>query len=244
MDASEPDPTLSSFASTLVVMETQYHQASLGSLICTQDEELIGCQIPGPVTYQPETTGVGSDSFPCLRPLAFPPDGGRRSSDVIIKVKDKAESAADKICSSPNDASSSKPIISPPRRHHSLPHAHHPHVGRTRMGSRSSSIAYTAFSPRPSISRHSSIATNPPLDRSKPRDYLLLAVIACFCPVWPINIVGFVYSIMSRNSLEQGNVDGAIRLGRVAKLLSVVSLVGGAVIIVACAVNLSINVKS
>ncbi|KAL0180084.1 hypothetical protein M9458_025526, partial [Cirrhinus mrigala] len=43
----------------------------------------------------------------------------------------------------------------------------------------------------------------------------------------------------SRNSLEQGNIDGARRLGRVAKLLSVVSLVGGAVIIVACAVNLS-----
>uniref|UniRef100_A0A672RP43 Proline-rich transmembrane protein 2 n=1 Tax=Sinocyclocheilus grahami TaxID=75366 RepID=A0A672RP43_SINGR len=101
------------------------------------------------------------------------------------------------------------------------------------------SIAYTAFSPRPSISRHSSIATNPPMDRSKPKDYLILAIIACFCPVWPVNIVGFVYSIMSRNSLEQGNIDGARRLGRVAKLLSVVSLVGGAVIIVACAVNLS-----
>ncbi|KAI5103100.1 proline-rich transmembrane protein 2, partial [Silurus meridionalis] len=101
-----------------------------------------------------------------------------------------------------------------------------------RKGSRSSSIAYTAFSPRPSISRHSSLATNPPLDRSKPKDYLILAIIACFCPVWPINIVGFVYSVMSRNSLEQGNIDGAIRLGRVAKLLSIVSIVGGVVIIV------------
>uniref|UniRef100_A0A8C2B2G1 Proline-rich transmembrane protein 2 n=1 Tax=Cyprinus carpio TaxID=7962 RepID=A0A8C2B2G1_CYPCA len=103
------------------------------------------------------------------------------------------------------------------------------------------SIAYTAFSPRPSISRHSSIATNPPMDRSKPKDYLILAVIACFCPVWPINIVGFVYSIMSRNSLEQGNIDGARRLGRVAKLLSVVSLVGGAIIIVACAKTFTQN---
>uniref|UniRef100_A0AAY4DGD4 Proline-rich transmembrane protein 2 n=1 Tax=Denticeps clupeoides TaxID=299321 RepID=A0AAY4DGD4_9TELE len=106
------------------------------------------------------------------------------------------------------------------------------------MGSRSGSIAYTAFSPRPSLSRHSSIATNI-TDRAKPRDYLILAIIACFCPAWPINIVGFVYSIMSRNSLEQGNIDGALRLGRVAKLLSVVSLVGGVIIIIACAVNLS-----
>uniref|UniRef100_A0A4W6G823 Proline-rich transmembrane protein 2 n=1 Tax=Lates calcarifer TaxID=8187 RepID=A0A4W6G823_LATCA len=64
-------------------------------------------------------------------------------------------------------------------------------------------------------------------------------VLACFCPVWPINIVGFVYSIMSKNSLEQGNLDGAVRLGRVAKMLSMVSLVGGTVIIIACIVNLA-----
>uniref|UniRef100_A0A3B4Z016 Proline-rich transmembrane protein 2 n=1 Tax=Stegastes partitus TaxID=144197 RepID=A0A3B4Z016_9TELE len=101
------------------------------------------------------------------------------------------------------------------------------------------SIGYTAFSPRPSLSRHSSIATNPPLDRTKVKDYLLLSVLACFCPVWPINIVGFVYSIMSKNSLEQGNLDGAVRLGRVAKMLSMVSLVGGTVIIIACIVNLA-----
>ncbi|XP_059387746.1 proline-rich transmembrane protein 2-like [Carassius carassius] len=244
---SEHQATLATLAPSAVSMETEYHQASLGSLVCTHDVEPTSCQTPGPVTYQPGPTGVGLDSFPCLRPLAFPQQSkekARRSREVTVMVKEKAESA-DRICSSPNDAAASKPILSsPPRRHHSLPHSHHPHVGRTRMGSRSSSIAYTAFSPRPSISRHSSIATNPPMDRSKPKDYLILAVIACFCPVWPINIVGFVYSIMSRNSLEQGNIDGARRLGRVAKLLSVVSLLGGAIIIVACAVNLSINVKS
>ncbi|XP_051530982.1 proline-rich transmembrane protein 2-like [Myxocyprinus asiaticus] len=224
-------------------METEYRQASLGSLVCTQDGEPMSNQTPGPVTFQP---GAGSDSFPCLRPLSLPPESSeeaRCSGEVIVMVKDKTENG-NGIFSSPDNASASKPIISPPRRHHSLPNAHHPHVGRTRMGSRSSSIVYTAFSPRPSVSRHSSIATNPPMDRSKPKDYLILAVIACFCPVWPINIVGFVYSIMSRNSLEQGNIDGARRLGRVAKLLSVVSLVGGAVIIIACAVNLSIHVKS
>uniref|UniRef100_A0A674IYR2 Uncharacterized protein n=1 Tax=Terrapene triunguis TaxID=2587831 RepID=A0A674IYR2_9SAUR len=36
----------------------------------------------------------------------------------------------------------------------------------------------------------------------------------------------------SRNSLQQGDVDGARRLGRVAKLLSVVALLGGIVIII------------
>uniref|UniRef100_A0A3P9QIU8 Proline-rich transmembrane protein 2 n=1 Tax=Poecilia reticulata TaxID=8081 RepID=A0A3P9QIU8_POERE len=115
----------------------------------------------------------------------------------------------------------------------------YPHHAKTRKGSRAGSIGYTAFSPRPSLSRHSSIATNPPLDRTKVKDYLLLSVLACFCPVWPINIVGFVYSIMSKNSLEQGNLDGAVRLGRVAKMLSIVSLVGGMVIIIACIVNLA-----
>lgn len=43
----------------------------------------------------------------------------------------------------------------------------------------------------------------------------------------------------SKNSLEQGNLDGAVRLGRVAKMLSMVSLVGGTVIIIACIVNLA-----
>ncbi|XP_026877651.2 trafficking regulator of GLUT4 1 isoform X3 [Electrophorus electricus] len=142
------------------------------------------------------------------------------------------------------DKLSTLSLSSPPRRHHSVPYARPPPLGHTRMASRSSSIAYTAFSSRPSISRHSSLATNPPLGCSKPKDYLVLAIIACFCPVWPVNIVAFVYSVMSRNSLEQGNIDGARRLGQVAKLLSTVSVMGGVVIIVACVVNLTINVKS
>uniref|UniRef100_A0AAQ4NQI6 Proline-rich transmembrane protein 2 n=1 Tax=Gasterosteus aculeatus aculeatus TaxID=481459 RepID=A0AAQ4NQI6_GASAC len=127
-------------------------------------------------------------------------------------------------------------VCSPPRRQHSISYPHH---NKTRKGSRASSIGYTAFTPRPSISRHSSIATTPPIDRTKVKDYLLLSVLACFCPVWPINIVGFVYAVMSKNSLEQGNLDGAVRLGRVAKMLSVVSLVGGTLIIIACIVNLA-----
>ncbi|KAF5899512.1 centrosomal protein of 55 kDa, partial [Clarias magur] len=169
-----------------------------------------------------------------LGPQDREPSGSQTPGPVTIQPTGHG------VYSSPPEAKTSVPrLSSPPRRHHSLPHAHPPHFGRTRKGSRSSSIAYTAFSPRPSISRHPSLATNPPLNRSKPKDYLILAIIACFCPVWPINIVGFVYSVMSRNSLEQGNIDGAIRLGRVAKLLSIVSIVGGVIIIVACAVNLS-----
>uniref|UniRef100_A0A672G667 Proline-rich transmembrane protein 2 n=1 Tax=Salarias fasciatus TaxID=181472 RepID=A0A672G667_SALFA len=70
-------------------------------------------------------------------------------------------------------------------------------------------------------------------DGSKPRDYLLLAILSCFCPLWPINIVALTFSVMSRNSLQQGNVDGARRLGRNAMILSVVSILGGIAIIAA-----------
>ncbi|XP_063074068.1 proline-rich transmembrane protein 2 [Engraulis encrasicolus] len=221
------------------------------------------------VTSQPPPCETPPDSFPCLRPLSLPKPPQHTHThtapEVVVLVKDKTENDREtgqqgsglvgmkkkrseslkyhrsSECTSPSGSFVSR---GPPRRSHSIPHPHHHHaphhVGRTRAGSRSGSVAYTAFTPRPSISRHSSIATsNGAIDTSKPRDYLLLAIIACFCPVWPINIVGFTYSIMSRNSLEQGNVDGARRLGRVAKLLSVVSLIGGVGIIIACAVNLS-----
>ncbi|XP_078019465.1 trafficking regulator of GLUT4 1 isoform X1 [Epinephelus lanceolatus] len=162
------------------------------------------------------------------------PPRSKSKGELVIVINEKLKNSNG---IHPAPAESTSPVIcSPPRRQHSISYPHH---GKTRKGSRASSIGYTAFSPRPSLSRHSSIATNPPLDRTKVKDYLLLSVLACFCPVWPINIVGFVYSIMSKNSLEQGNLDGAVRLGRVAKMLSMVSLVGGTVIIIACIVNLA-----
>ncbi|XP_044192761.1 trafficking regulator of GLUT4 1 isoform X1 [Thunnus albacares] len=172
---------------------------------------------------------IHSGSPDSTRPLR-----SKSKGELVIVINEKLKNS-NGIHPAPADTAS--PVISsPPRRQHSISYPHH---SKTRKGSRASSIGYTAFSPRPSLSRHSSIATNPPLDRTKVKDYLLLSVLACFCPVWPINIVGFVYSIMSKNSLEQGNLDGAVRLGRVAKMLSMVSLVGGTVIIIACIVNLA-----
>ncbi|XP_012515682.1 PREDICTED: proline-rich transmembrane protein 2 isoform X2 [Propithecus coquereli] len=99
-------------------------------------------------------------------------------------------------------------------------------------------------SPRGSLSRHpSSQLVGPGVEEGegtqKPRDYIILAILSCFCPMWPVNIVAFAYAVMSRNSLQQGDVDGAQRLGRVAKLLSIVALVGGVLIIIAsCVINL------
>ncbi|XP_068193848.1 trafficking regulator of GLUT4 1 [Antennarius striatus] len=101
--------------------------------------------------------------------------------------------------------------------------------GRSGLGSRSGSVA--AGSPRPSLSRQPSAIKEATADGSKPRDYLILAILSCLCPMWPINIVGLTFSVMSRNSLQQGNVDGARRLGRNAMILSIVSILGGIAII-------------
>ncbi|XP_010615677.1 proline-rich transmembrane protein 2 isoform X1 [Fukomys damarensis] len=104
-------------------------------------------------------------------------------------------------------------------------------------------------SPRGSLSRHpSSQLAGPGVEggegTQKPRDYIILAILSCFCPMWPVNIVAFAYAVMSRNSLQQGDVDGAQRLGRVAKLLSIVALVGGVLIIIAsCVINLGASFR-
>uniref|UniRef100_A0AAZ3NNF8 Proline-rich transmembrane protein 2 n=1 Tax=Oncorhynchus tshawytscha TaxID=74940 RepID=A0AAZ3NNF8_ONCTS len=119
------------------------------------------------------------------------------------------------------DSSPTSSISSPKRLQHAKPTN-----GRARKGSRSGSLlGHGAGSPRPSISRQPSTVTEED-DGKPPRDYLILAILSCFCPLWPINIVALVFSVMSRNSLQLGNVDGARRLGRNAMVLSIVSLVG------------------
>uniref|UniRef100_A0A667XDX2 Uncharacterized protein n=1 Tax=Myripristis murdjan TaxID=586833 RepID=A0A667XDX2_9TELE len=49
----------------------------------------------------------------------------------------------------------------------------------------------------------------------------------------PLVFSSFCFSAQSRNSLQQGNIDGARRLGHNAMVLSVVSIVGGIAIITA-----------
>uniref|UniRef100_A0A8D2LEN5 Trafficking regulator of GLUT4 (SLC2A4) 1 n=1 Tax=Varanus komodoensis TaxID=61221 RepID=A0A8D2LEN5_VARKO len=97
----------------------------------------------------------------------------------------------------------------------------------------------TSLSPsRLSLGRASSTATASNLhEPGRSRDYLPLAIFSCFCPVWPINILALVFSIMSRNSHQQGDVDGARRLGRVARFLSILSIVLGTLIILICSLN-------
>lgn len=66
---------------------------------------------------------------------------------------------------------------------------------------RSSSVVQLASAPlsssRPSLSRTSSTG-NAVQEQPKPKDYLLLVILSCFCPVWPLSIVALVYSVMVR----------------------------------------------
>lgn len=88
--------------------------------------------------------------------------------------------------------------ISSPKR---LQHAK-PTNGRARKGSRSGSLlGHGAGSPRPSISRQPSTVTEED-DGKPPRDYLILAILSCFCPLWPINIVALVFSVMASGTFK------------------------------------------
>ncbi|KAB1265982.1 Trafficking regulator of GLUT4 1 [Camelus dromedarius] len=110
-------------------------------------------------------------------------------------------------------------------------------------GHREPSLALS--SSRASSRRPSSIATTSyAQDREVPKDYLILAIVSCFCPVWPLNLIPLIFSIMSRSSVQQGDLDGARRLGRLARMLSITFIIMGIVIIiVAVTVNFAVQKK-
>ncbi|XP_034461233.1 trafficking regulator of GLUT4 1 [Hippoglossus hippoglossus] len=101
-----------------------------------------------------------------------------------------------------------------------------------RSGSVGQLTAAAPLSPSKASLSRSSTGNATVQETPKPKDYLLLVIFSCFCPVWPVSIVALVYSIMSRNSLQSGDMDGARRLGRLARLLSIVSIVLGVVIVI------------
>lgn len=61
---------------------------------------------------------------------------------------------------------------------------------------------------RASSRRASSIATTSyAQDQEVPKDYLILAIASCFCPVWPLNLIPLIFSIMFQsNTRIQGFV--------------------------------------
>lgn len=75
------------------------------------------------------------------------------------------------------------------------------HGGPQRSGSMVQLPSAPLSSSRPSLSRTSSTG-NAVQEQPKPKDYLLLVILSCFCPVWPVSIVALVYSVMVRKSSE------------------------------------------
>uniref|UniRef100_A0A672KJW4 Transmembrane protein 233 n=1 Tax=Sinocyclocheilus grahami TaxID=75366 RepID=A0A672KJW4_SINGR len=70
------------------------------------------------------------------------------------------------------------------------------------------------------------------------RNYLLLTILTCFCPAYPVNILALVFSVMSRNSYDQGDYEGSRHLGKMALYVSIASIIIGILIItIFCAVN-------
>ncbi|KAM6317761.1 transmembrane protein 233 [Podargus strigoides] len=65
----------------------------------------------------------------------------------------------------------------------------------------------------------------------RPKNYLLLSILSCFCPAYPINIVAFVFAVMALNSYNQGDIEGSKRLGRNALWVAVASIIIGLFII-------------
>ncbi|TRY88718.1 hypothetical protein DNTS_029659 [Danionella cerebrum] len=80
----------------------------------------------------------------------------------------------------------------------------------------------------------------PTTPRPPLRNYLLLTILTCFCPAYPVNILALVFSVMSRNSYDQGDYEGSRRLGKMALYVSTASIIIGLLIIaIFCAVHFS-----
>lgn len=64
---------------------------------------------------------------------------------------------------------------------------------------------------RASSRRASSVVTTSYVqDQEAPKDYLVLAIASCFCPVWPLNLIPLIFSIMVSPVLCQGKGLGAL----------------------------------
>lgn len=73
---------------------------------------------------------------------------------------------------------------------------HNGHGMNVRSGSAGQLTAAAPLSPsKVSLSR-SSTGNATVQESPQPRDYLILVIISCFFPVWPVSIVALVYSIM------------------------------------------------
>ncbi|XP_062890291.1 transmembrane protein 233-like isoform X1 [Mobula hypostoma] len=75
-----------------------------------------------------------------------------------------------------------------------------------------------------------------------PRKYLILTMLSCFCPSYPVNIVAFAYAMMALHSYNGGDVDGGKKLGHMATLVSIAAIITGLIVIaIYCIVHFSMQ---
>ncbi|KAK2873019.1 hypothetical protein QQF64_017246 [Cirrhinus molitorella] len=74
-------------------------------------------------------------------------------------------------------------------------------------------------------------ASSPTPEEREPCSFMWLAVISCFCLAVPINMFALYFAHMARSMIQANDYDGARRLGRLALLLSIVSIVVGLAIV-------------
>ncbi|XP_051888429.1 transmembrane protein 233 [Pristis pectinata] len=75
-----------------------------------------------------------------------------------------------------------------------------------------------------------------------PRKYIILTMLSCFCPSYPINIVAFVFAMMALHSYNEGDVEGGRKLGHIATLVSIAAIIAGLIVIaIYCIVHFSMG---
>uniref|UniRef100_A0A8C1MTT5 Trafficking regulator of GLUT4 (SLC2A4) 1b n=1 Tax=Cyprinus carpio TaxID=7962 RepID=A0A8C1MTT5_CYPCA len=93
-------------------------------------------------------------------------------------------------------------------------------------------VVNVASEPRSPSRVSFSRASSPTPGEREPCSFMWVAVISCFCPAVPINLFALYFAHMSRSMIQAKDYDGARRLGRLALLLSIVSIVVGLAIII------------
>uniref|UniRef100_A0A672RRR3 Trafficking regulator of GLUT4 (SLC2A4) 1b n=1 Tax=Sinocyclocheilus grahami TaxID=75366 RepID=A0A672RRR3_SINGR len=92
-------------------------------------------------------------------------------------------------------------------------------------------VVNVASEPRSPSRVSFSRASSPTPSEREPCSFMWVAVISCFCPAVPINLFALYFAHMSRSMIQAKDYDGARRLGHLALLLSIVSIVVGLAIV-------------
>ncbi|MEE6526997.1 hypothetical protein FKM82_028000 [Ascaphus truei] len=124
------------------------------------------------------------------------PEPASTVSMTTVVVVEEPETAVEAVGSEVERAEGVQSKASSPNDLKSQPAANGGPRAPSLTGSEVHLAQVTSNSPRPSLCRQESTVTTSAHEVEKPKDYLFIAILSCFCPMWPVNIVGFVYSIM------------------------------------------------